>query len=77
MWNAEEFSRTRRETGLRAKELWRRFKGEIDLFSIGGLKALRRYLAFKIGAALIGFPESERFRKRPSRELLQNRQVFR
>jgi len=52
---------TRSIVGGRAKELWRDFKGCIDLHSKAGLSNLGRYVSFKARAEIIGFPNSRKF----------------
>ena len=54
---------TRSEVGLRAKRLWRVFKGNINLYSIRGIMNFNRYIAFKVYAFFIGFPNNTRFNR--------------
>lgn len=54
---------TRAEVGLRAKRLWRTFKTDINLYSIRGIINFTRYIAFKVYAFFIGFPNGARFNR--------------
>lgn len=60
---------TRKEVGMRAKEYWKNFKREMSLASVKGYKAILRYLKFKIGAFLIGFPKHKKFNFEPARKM--------
>ena len=62
--------RTRREVGLRAREYWKSFKTEMNVTSLKGWRAIARYLKFKIGAALLGFPKNARFTRPVPQEML-------
>lgn len=55
---------TRRKVGKRARELWKDFKKDINLFSAKGISSLTRYVTFKIRAMMIGFPADKKFNRK-------------
>lgn len=61
---------TRRIVGHKGKQYWKEFKKTMNFYSIKGLLAVLRYLKFKIGAFLIGFPGKECFNRPLPMELL-------
>jgi len=61
---------TRREVGLRAKKYWKSFKSEMSIFSLKGWRAITRYLKFKIGAFLLGFPKKACFKRPVPQEIV-------
>ena len=63
---------TRQMVGKHAKQLWKEFKEKINAHSVSGLSSLTRYAVFKIHAALIGFPNHERFNRKTPKELFKN-----
>jgi len=68
--NTHLMDTTRREVGLRARGYWKEFKKEMNPFSLEGQGAILRYLKFKLGAFLIGFPRRECFNRPVPQELL-------
>lgn len=59
--NTQVMDATRSLVGQRARTLWKGFKKDISPFSVKGIANLKRYMAFKIYAMAIGFPNSSRF----------------
>lgn len=62
----------RRTVGLKARRQWKEFKKDMRLTSVKGLKAIIRYLKFKTGSFLIGFPKRGCFNRPPARRLTQS-----
>ena len=60
----------RRVVGLMAKEYWRNFKKERSLTSIKGLKAIARYLKFRIYIFVTGFPGKDCFNRPLARDIV-------
>jgi len=61
---------SRRAVGLKARAYWKEFKKSMNPFTVKGRSSILRYLKFKTGAFLIGFPKKECFNKPVARRLL-------
>ena len=68
--NVEIMNLARRVVGLMARDYWKKFKKERSFTSIKGLKAILRYLKFKVGIFLMGFPKKDRFNRPLARNLV-------
>jgi glycosyltransferase involved in cell wall biosynthesis len=61
---------TRAVVGKRARNLWYDFKKNINFHSAPGILNLKRYLTFKLYAAIIGFPKHKKFNPKSPREVI-------
>ncbi len=68
--NVEIMNLARRVVGLMARDYWKKFKKERSFTSLKGLKAVFRYLKFKIEIFLTGFPKKARFNRPLARDLV-------
>ncbi|MDD5422924.1 MAG: glycosyltransferase [Candidatus Omnitrophica bacterium] len=67
----KDFKLARDVVGLKAKMVyWRQFKSGMNVYSLNGWWTIYRYLKFKIGAFLIGFPEAARYNRPVPNELV-------
>ena len=69
--DTDVMAKTRTIVGRRARALWKGFKKSINLYSIRGILNLKRYIAFKTYAVMLGFPNHKKFNPKSPGEILR------
>ena len=62
-------NKTRDIVGKRAKDLWRDFKKEMNIYSVQGISNFARYLFLKFYSQTINFPRGDKFNRKVSYEI--------